>query len=213
LREEAKKSLDDTQDASSEQSQPDNPAATPNPPSKGNQQKAAPASAAARKPTNISKPAANKSTPAASTPDAEPQPSQDAEIQAQLTDLQEMVNSLQASLKTAQQVEQTLRDEVKTLEASLKEQEKAANQLKAELEKAQQNNAELERTKRLVLQLSESNIALTKEMDALKHEKAQPPRSNGTNTATLALRQILQHPILATIPSTDLSDDDIGWVD
>lgn len=162
-------------------------------------------------------PAATRKSASRST-NIENNPSPDSDQTAKLTDLHDTINSLQASLKTAQQVEQALRQEVITLEASLKDRETAVQQLQAELDKAHQNNTELETTKRLVLQLSESNIQLTKEMETLRHEKAPlpsyqalPPREV-TKTA-LALKQILQHPVLATIPSTDFSDDDIGWVD
>lgn len=145
--------------------------------------------------------------------ESKPDPSPGDDMTAKVAELQDTINDLQASLKTAQQVEQALRQELATLEASLKEREQVTQGLEAELEKARKNSAELDHTKRLVLQLSEGNIQLTKELETLKQQKQSAPHSSGIVTANQALRQILRHPVLPTIPSTNFSDEDIGWVD
>jgi DNA repair exonuclease SbcCD ATPase subunit len=218
LREEAKKSLDDAA-ATPQSTSKSRKASTA---SQGKAQKVEgtkgneankeaiappPAPVAARKATG----GRSAKAPAAVTAEAN-STSNETNFTPNPTDLQETINDLQASLKTAQQVEQALRQEVATLEASLKDREKALQQLQTELERAHQDKSELEKTKQLALKLSESNIQLTREMEALKHKTASSPQ-RGASTTTLALRQILQHPVLTAIPSTDLTDDDIGWVD
>ncbi|MBD2464413.1 hypothetical protein H6G89_25740 [Oscillatoria sp. FACHB-1407] len=127
-----------------------------------------------------------------------------------IAELKEAIATLQTSLNTAQQTEGALRQEITDLEAALQQQRELVQVLKADLKQADQNRAELEETKHLIVTLSDNNLKLKQELDTLKQSTTAIAPANSVH---LELRRILEHPVQKEQPSPSFTDAEIGWVD
>lgn len=155
----------------------------------------------------------SKSPKESAAPEADaPSAAVDAESAEIMTALRETIETLQADLQHCRRAEANLRDEMATLETSLRDQKAIVQRLKTELEQAQ-SGRELEEARQTILSLSDHNLKMKQELETLKSTISKPQRMATTPSAFRELRQILQHPIQVDLPSTALSDADIGWVD
>lgn len=154
----------------------------------------------------------SKSPKASAAPPDEPSAAVDAESAEIMTALRETIETLQADLQHCRRAEASLRDEMATLETSLKDQKAIVQRLKTELEQAQ-SGRELEEARQTILRLSDSNLKMKQELETLKSTASKPQRIATPPSPFRELRRILQHPIQVDLPSTALSDADIGWVD
>jgi myosin heavy subunit len=156
-------------------------------------------------------------------------------------DLIAEVEDLQAALKSAQRREDTLKRQIVDLEADLAQQKNLVQTLQTELSHAHEHKSELEQARKTILQLSDATAKMTQELNALKGKSA-PPAKSPTPTSVPApapapsapvsksagskpaenskltlheqeLYKVLQHPIYVAAPSTNFTNEDIGWVD
>lgn len=141
-------------------------------------------------------------------------------------DLEALVNDLRAALEESQKYSNSLEQKVADLQSDLQTQKASVQKLKAELKEAEQNSseittlrsevgkidkikAELEDAKNFILQLSETNTKSSKKPATPSKQSQQivPSKSNEVLT-TPTDRVIHSH-----LPSTTLTNSDIGWVD
>lgn len=141
-------------------------------------------------------------------------------------DLEALVNDLRAALEESQKYSNSLEQKVADLQSDLQTQKASVQKLKAELKEAEQNNseiktlrsevgkidkikAELEDAKNFILQLSETNTKSSKKpATASKQSQQIVPSRSGEVLTTPSDRVIHSH-----LPSTTLTNSDIGWVD
>lgn len=154
------------------------------------------------------------STPSASeASDRQPSTSiPDPDLAETIGDLQATIADLQAQLQNSHDSEAGLRAEITTLKAALRDQVEQVQQLNSQLHQIQRDQAELAEAKQLILNLSASNLQLSQQLEAAKNQPA-PAAALRSSSVYRELRQILHHPVMATLPSTALSDAEIGWVD
>jgi len=143
---------------------------------------------------------------------ADPTPTE-AALQAAIAPLEETIADLEESLRVAKRTEDALRQEVTHLEVELADQRTVIQTLTTELDQVKPIKRELEQAKQLILQLSEGNLKLTAEMDQLKQAQSERATQVPVKKSMMELRNILRHPVQVQIPSTTLSNADIGWVD
>jgi len=124
-------------------------------------------------------------------------------------ELENTVAELKAALAAAQ-VDTDWQRQLSGLQAELQEQRQLVNRLKADLEKANQLQSELEQAKAVIRSLTEVNDQLTQDMNALKkHDQKSSPMKLQVRSLPYHSVQHKGHQPL----STDLSDSEIGWVD
>lgn len=125
-------------------------------------------------------------------------------------ELENTVAELKAALAAAQE-DTGWQQQLADLQAELQEQRQIVNKLKADLEKANQIQLELEQAKAVIRSLSEVNDdQLAQNIDALKKQdqKSSPVNLHVSSLPYHSLQHKAHQPL-----STDLSDSDIGWVD
>lgn len=141
-------------------------------------------------------------------------------------DLEALVNDLRAALEENQKYSNSLEQKVADLQSDLQTQKSSVQKLKAELKEAEQNSAEiknlrsevnkidkikseLEDAKKLILQLSETNTKSSK--------KPATPSKQSQQIVPSKSKEVLPTPtdrvIHSHLPSTTLTNSDIGWVD
>jgi chromosome segregation ATPase len=118
-----------------------------------------------------------EAVPAAMVPEA----AQVAELTTRITELEDTIADLQATLRTTQRTETVLREEITQLQASLRDQQELTQQLQKNLEQANRHEAELEQAKQFILKLSEENMQLVQALEAAKREQVTPNTTQATN--------------------------------
>lgn len=220
LRQEAQKSLEEGTSAPEPNSEPiESKPATPVTPTAKATTRSTKATSRARSPksTPTASTSGTKSASGAKSPVVETAPGventstqpEEKQAAALVRELEQAIADLKAALTTAQATETGLRQEIANLESALQQQQDLVQTLKAEVASGDRYKAELEQTKQVILQLSDQNIKVTQELDALRQQQ----KPSGSRSTNLELRKILEHPTLREQPSTAFSDADIGWVD
>lgn len=141
-------------------------------------------------------------------------------------DLEALVNDLRAALEESQKYSNSLEQKVADLQSDLQTQKASVQKLKAELKEAEQNSseiktlrsevgkidkikAELEDAKNFILQLSETNTKSSKKPATPSKQSQQIVPSKSKEILTTPTDRVIH----SHLPSTTLTNSDIGWVD
>ncbi|KJH72824.1 hypothetical protein [Aliterella atlantica] len=141
-------------------------------------------------------------------------------------DLEALVNDLRAALEESQKYSNSLEQKVADLQSDLQTQKASVQKLKAELKEAEQNSseiktlrsevgkidkikAELEDAKNFILQLSETNTKSSKKPATPSKQSQQIVPSKSNEVLTTPTDKVIH----SHLPSTTLTNSDIGWVD
>lgn len=144
-------------------------------------------------------------------------------------DLEALVNELRAALEENQKYSNSLEQKIAELQSDLQTQKSSVQKLKAEIKEAERHDseitnlrsevnkidkikAELEDAKKLILQLSEVN-----NKSSSSSKKPATPSKQSQQIVPARSGEILTTPtdkvIHSHLPSTNLTNADIGWVD
>jgi len=122
-------------------------------------------------------------------------------------ELETIVSDLEKALQQSHSKEASLQQQLDHLQAELDEQKTLVNQLQTNLLQTDKIKLELEQAKKVILQLSEANSKVTEKADASKKE------SSNLSLQKLPPRKSSPRVIQPSLPSTKLSNEDVGWVD
>jgi chromosome segregation ATPase len=135
------------------------------------------------------------------------------------------VAALQQSLETAIAQESILQRKVEGLESDLAQQRDLVKSLKADVRAVSKLQKELDEAKTMIRKLTQLNANepqqdSSPESPAEKKAPAETssptpsaPPASPASTAAMQLRRVLQSPVFPDAPSTQFTDDDIGWFD
>jgi len=212
----------------------ENPAEKPAPRSSRSKPKGMGSSGTSR--TKASATKANSSgeaTPSATSSEAEPSeptpPTTEQNGHDDITPLKAALAELQTKLEAARTQEGILQRQVEALQADLKERDTTVQKLQTDLRDVERLRTELEEAKQMIRGLTEQRQAeeaarkaapqpLTPSTPAPAPAQSPDPSAGALRRqtqvhATAELWRVLQHPVAVEIPSTQLTNDDIGWVD
>ncbi|MGG6298147.1 hypothetical protein ACQ4M4_27455 [Leptolyngbya sp. AN02str] len=186
-------------------------------------------SAAARGTTakTTAKTSAAQPTATAKTTTTSPRAASRATTSAQADDTAtsaaDSVDELKAALEKALENEAILQRKVEGLEQELAEQVASVKALQADTRDMAKLKQELDDAKSMILRLSEQKaeqkppVAEAAKPAAQKNSAPLAPATrkaeSSAHTTSLELRRVLQSPISPEPPSTQLTSNDIGWMD
>ncbi len=181
-------------------------------------------SASARTKSASTRSAAASTGRSAKTPAKETAPAETV-AEADAADHAVDVAALQQSLETAIAQESILQRKVEGLESDLAQQRDLVKSLKADVRAVSKLQQELDEAKTMIRKLTQLNANEPQrdpspESPAEEKALAEPssitpsaPPPPPVGSTAMQLRRVLQSPIFPDPPSTQFTDDDIGWFD